>query len=223
MTRCTTLAALALASTLALAGCAAGTTEQDTGAAAGTPAPAASAPAGTGTTPATAEPIDAEHDDGDVMFAQMMIPHHEQAVDMSEMLLAKDDVPAEVAGLARQVADAQGPEIERMHRMLETWGEQPLADSGDMAGMDHGSGSGMSGMMTPEDLQALEAAEGADAARLYLEQMTVHHEGAVEMARDQVENGRNAQAVELARQVVEDQEAEIAEMERMRQELPDGS
>ncbi|MEB2620010.1 DUF305 domain-containing protein, partial [Kocuria rosea] len=61
------------------------------------------------------------------------------------------------------------------------------------------------------------------AAQLYLEQMTVHHEGAVEMAQEQIEQGQNPQAVELARQVVADQEAEIAEMEQMLQELPDGS
>ena len=85
--------------------------------------------------------------------------------------------------------------------------------------MGHGAG----GMMSEEDMGMLNDAQGTDAARLYLEQMTVHHEGAVEMARDQVERGQNPQAVELARQVVEDQEAEITEMEQMLQELPDGS
>ena len=157
------------------------------------------------------------------MFAQMMLPHHEQAVEMSEMLLAKDDVPAEVAEFAQRVIDAQGPEIERMNDMLTAWEAEPLADAEDMDGMDHGSGAGMSGMMSEEDMSALEDAQGTGAAQLYLEQMTVHHEGAVEMAQDQVEQGQNPQAVELARQVVADQEAEIAEMEQMLQELPDGS
>ena len=85
--------------------------------------------------------------------------------------------------------------------------------------MDHGAG----GMMSEEDMGMLNDAQGTEAARLYLEQMTVHHEGAIEMAQEQIEQGQNPQAVELARQVVEDQEAEIAEMERMLQELPDGS
>ena len=89
-----------------------------------------------------------------------------------------------------------------------------------MSGMD---ASAMGGMMSEEGMGMLNDAQGTDAARLYLEQMTVHHEGAVEMARDQVEQGQNPQAVELARQVVEDQEAEITEMEQMLQELPDGS
>ncbi|MEX5296650.1 DUF305 domain-containing protein [Kocuria sp. CPCC 205268] len=223
MKRIPTLTTLALASTLALAGCGTGTAEQDTGTAAETTAPAASAPEGAGTASASGEPIAAEHNDDDVMFAQMMLPHHEQAVQMSETLLAKDDVPAGVADFAQRVIDAQGPEIERMHQMLQSWGEEPMSASGGMEGMDHGADAGMGGMMTAEDMQALETAEGTEAAQLYLEQMTTHHEGAVKMARDQVEQGQNPQAVALAQQVIEDQEAEIQEMQTMLQELPSQS
>ena len=223
MKRSTTLTTLALASALALAGCGSSGAEEGAGTDSETTAPAASAPAATSTGAASGEPIAAEHNDADVMFAQMMLPHHEQAVEMSEMLLAKDDVPAEVAEFAQRVIDAQGPEIERMNDMLTAWEAEPLADAEDMDGMDHGSGAGMSGMMSEEDMSALEDAQGTGAAQLYLEQMTVHHEGAVEMAQDQVEQGQNPQAVELARRVVEDQQAEITEMERMLQELPDGS
>lgn len=223
MKRSTTLTTLALASALALAGCGSSGAEQGAGSDAETTASAASAPAATGTGAASGEPIAAEHNDADVMFAQMMLPHHEQAVEMSEMLLAKDDVPAEVANFAEGVIDAQGPEIERMNAMLTAWGAEPLTDAEDMDDMDHGSGAGMSGMMSEEDMTALADARGTGAAQLYLEQMTVHHEGAVEMAQEQIEQGQNPQAVELARQVVEDQEAEITEMERMLQELPDGS
>ena len=200
-----------------------GGAQEGAGTDAETAAPAASASAATSTGAASGEPIAAEHNDADVMFAQMMLPHHEQAVEMSEMLLAKDDVPAEVAEFAQRVIDAQGPEIERMNDMLTAWEAEPLADAEDMDGMDHGSGAGMSGMMSEEDMSALEDAQGTGAAQLYLEQMTVHHEGAVEMAQEQIEQGQNPQAVELARQVVADQEAEIAEMEQMLQELPDGS
>lgn len=213
----TTLAALALASALALTACG-GTGAEDNGAGSES-APATSSAAATSTATDTAAPsatatgsaeeISAEHNDADVMFAQMMLPHHEQAVQMSEMLLAKDDIPAEVADFAQQVIDAQGPEIERMNAMLAAWDAEPM---GDMEGMDHG---GMSGMMSEEDLAALEEAQGTEAARLYLEQMTAHHEGAVEMAQDQVDNGQNPQAVALAEQVIDAQEAEIAEMEQM--------
>ncbi len=216
----TTLAALTLASALALTACGTGT--EDNGAGSDS-APATSSAAATSTTtdtaapsataPGSAEEISAEHNDADVMFAQMMLPHHEQAVEMSEMLLAKDDIPAEVADFAQQVVDAQGPEIERMNAMLTAWDAEPMAD---MEGMDHG---GMSGMMSEEDMAALEEAQGTEAARLYLEQMTAHHEGAVDMAQDEVDNGQNPQAVALAEQVIDAQEAEIAQMEQMLQNL----
>lgn len=221
MNRASSLTAVALASALALAGCGTGG-EQNTDAASETTSSTAAA-TGAGSASSTpsgatsGEPIAEEHNDDDVMFAQMMIPHHEQAVDMSEILLAKDDVPADVRAFAQKVVDAQGPEIERMNQMLRTW-EAPMPGE-DSTSMGHGAG----GMMSEEDMGMLNDAQGTDAARLYLEQMTVHHEGAVEMARDQVEQGQNPQAVELARQVVEDQEAEITEMEQMLQELPDGS
>ena len=223
MKRTTALSTLALASALALTGCGTGADEQDTGTSAETAAPATAAPETPSTTSASEEPIAEEHNDADVMFAQMMVPHHEQAVEMSETLLAKDEVPAEVADFAQQVIDAQGPEIERMNAMLEAWGQEPMMESGGMEGMDHGSGAGMSGMMSEEDMQALEDAQGTEASRLYLEQMTAHHEGAVEMARDQVEQGQNPQAVALAQDVIEAQEAEITEMEGLLQGLPSGS
>ncbi|WMY77408.1 DUF305 domain-containing protein (plasmid) [Citricoccus nitrophenolicus] len=215
----TTLAALTLASALALTAC--GTGAEDNGAGSeSTPATSSAAATSTATDTATpsatatgsAEEISAEHNDADVMFAQMMLPHHEQAVEMSEMLLAKDDIPAEVADFAQQVIDAQGPEIERMNAMLTAWDAEPMGDMEGMEGMDHG---GMSGMMSEEDMAALEEAQGTEAARLYLEQMTAHHEGAVDMAQDQVDNGQNPQAVALAEQVITAQEAEIAEMEQM--------
>ena len=224
MKRSTTLTTLALTTALALVGCGTGA-EESTETAPETAAPATSSAQATSTTSASpsgsAEAIAAEHNDADVMFAQMMIPHHQQAVEMSEMLLAKDNIPANVRDFAQGVVAAQGPEIERMNAMLTAWDEEPMSESGGMEGMDHGSG--MDGMMSEEDMQQLEDAQGTEAARLYLEQMTVHHEGAVDMARDEVDNGENPQAVALAQQVIEDQEAEIQEMETMLQELPEQS
>lgn len=234
MKRTMTLTALALASALTLTACGTGAQDENAGAEASATA-TSSAPAATPAATATATPsatesatssatgsaeeVSAEHNDADVMFAQMMIPHHQQAVEMSEMLLAKDEIPAEVAEFAQKVIDAQGPEIERMNAMLTAWGEDPvdMGDMGDMEGMDHG---GMSGMMSEEDMAALEQAQGTEAARLYLEQMTAHHKGAVDMAKDEAKDGQNPQAVQLAEQVIADQEAEITEMEQMLQELP---
>ncbi|WP_394545840.1 DUF305 domain-containing protein [Micrococcus luteus] len=233
MKRTMTLTALALASALTLTACGTGAQDENAGAeasATATSSAPAATPAATDTaTPSatesatssatgSAEEVSAEHNDADVMFAQMMIPHHQQAVEMSEMLLAKDDVPAEVAAFAQKVIDAQGPEIERMNAMLTAWGQDPVDTDGmdGMEGMDHG---GMSGMMSEEDMTALDQAQGTEAARLYLEQMTAHHKGAVDMAKDEAKDGQNPQAVQLAEQVIADQEAEITEMQQMLDKL----
>ena len=217
MKRTLVLSALAVASTLALAACGEATESGNTDATTSATSTATTTAETTETTTAKTEAdgeISADHNDADIMFAQMMIPHHQQAVEMSEVLLAKDDIPAEVVEFAQRVIDAQGPEIDRMNAMLEAWGQQPV--TGDMGEMDHG---GMSGMMSEEDMTALEDAKGTEAARLYLEQMTAHHEGAVDMARDEVADGQNPQAIALAEQVIEDQEAEIAQMQQMLTDL----
>lgn len=148
----------------------------------------------------------ADANDADVMFASMMIVHHEQAIEMSDVVLAKDDVDPEVAALARDIKTAQGPEIEQLQGWLDDWGVNP--DDQEMAPMDHGDG-----MMSEEDLAALEAAGGAEASQLFLEHMIVHHEGAVEMAQIQVDGGSNPGAVELAQTIIDAQTAEIQEME----------
>ncbi|MEX5299952.1 DUF305 domain-containing protein [Kocuria sp. CPCC 205292] len=224
MKRSTTLSTLALASALALAGCGSAG-EEDPAADSGTSAEAtASAATGTAGTPSaspSASPSGsaAEHNDADVMFAQMMLPHHEQAVQMSEILLGKDLVPEDVRDLAERVRDTQAPEMEQMRAMLAAWDAPTTPEDPATAHGGHGSG-----MVDDQGMNRLrEAEEGPAAARLYLEQMTQHHEGAIEMARDQVQDGSNPQAVELAQEIVRAQETEIAEMERMLQELPEGS
>ncbi|WP_425308267.1 DUF305 domain-containing protein [Ammonicoccus fulvus] len=216
MQRSTILASLALATTLAVAGC--GTGGQATPDSA---TPAASSPATTNPAPASTavpgEPISAEHNDADMMFAQMMIPHHQQAVQMSDIMLAKDNLNPQIQQLAEKIKAAQGPEIERMNAMLDTWREESAGP------MDHGSmgpGSGMDGMLSQQDLDRLTAAQGDEAARLFLTGMIAHHKGAVAMAQQEVTNGRNPQALALARQVINDQQTEITEMEQMLQQLP---
>ncbi len=213
MKRTSLAVAAAVAGTLILSACSGNADPGSTGEAPVPETSVATDTAGTG------EEISAEHNDADVMFAQMMIPHHQQAVEMSEILLAKDDIPQNVADFAQGVIDAQGPEIDRMNAMLEAWGQQPMnMDDMDGTGGMGGHG-GMSGMMSEDDMQQLEDATGTDAAKLYLEQMTRHHEGAVDMAEQQVADGQNPQAVALAEQVIEDQEAEIQEMKTMLENL----
>jgi uncharacterized protein (DUF305 family) len=188
--RTTLTAATALVAALTLAGCTA-TQQNET-------APAASASP-------TAEAV---FNDADVTFAQMMIPHHEQAIEMSDSLLEKDGVDEQVRELAQQIKDAQQPEIDQMKDWLDQWG----ADES-MGEMGHDMGAMGDGMMSEEDMGRLDDATGAEASSLFLEQMIMHHEGAIEMAEVEVENGENPDAVALAERIIEDQTNEIAEMQ----------
>ena len=154
--------------------------------------------------------------DADIAFLSGMKPHHEQAVQMSDMVLAADP-PAPVAELARQVKAAQAPEIEQMEQMLADLGQD--AD-GHMMG--EGMGEGMAehgGMMSGADMKQLMDATGTDAARMYLEGMIEHHEGALDSAEAQIADGEYEPAVELARQIAKDQAAEIAKMEGLLADL----
>ncbi|OUM40108.1 DUF305 domain-containing protein [Arthrobacter sedimenti] len=175
-----------------------------------------------------------EHNDADVTFAQMMIPHHRQAVEMSDMMLTKDGISTEVLDLATTIRDAQGPEIGTMTGWLEAWGEPVDAEESteghDMEGHDMGSESesksdsesdsgSMDGMMSEDQMSELDAAEGDEASRLFLESMTAHHEGAIGMAQDEIDNGQDPEAVRLAETISETQQAEIDRMGRLLEDL----
>ncbi|AUI52889.1 MULTISPECIES: DUF305 domain-containing protein [Arthrobacter] len=149
--------------------------------------------------------VAADNNSADAMFAQMMLPHHEQAVEMSDIMLAKDNLDPQIMQLAEDIKAAQGPEIEKMTGWLQAWGE-PMEMSGDHA---------MEGMMSPDDLAQLEAAQGDEAARMFLTQMIAHHEGAVAMAEEEIANGQDPDAVALAEAVVADQSAEIEKMKEL--------
>lgn len=144
-------------------------------------------------------------DDADVMFASMMIVHHKQAIEMSDIVLEARGIDPTVTDLAERIKAAQGPEIEQLEGWLDEWDVSP--DDRDATGMDHGDG-----MMSEDDLTALREAEGTAASRLFLEQMILHHEGAVEMAQTQVDEGSDPEAVELAQTIIDAQTQEIQEM-----------
>ena len=181
-TRTIALASGALAASLLLAGCSTSMS--------GMPMGESSSPS---------ESSSASFNDADVDFAMNMVIHHTQAVEMADILLSKDGADPQVVELAQNIKTAQGPEIDTMNSWLDSWG------SGGMGGMDHGMGETMS----EDDMVALENASGADASRLFLEQMTVHHQGAIDMARTELTNGENAEAVALAEKIVSDQSSEI--------------
>ncbi|MEU3253229.1 DUF305 domain-containing protein [Streptomyces sp. NPDC006997] len=163
---------------------------------------------------ASAEDTAGAHNAQDVSFAQDMIPHHQQAIQMSEMA-ASQASSAEVKDLAARIEKAQDPEIETMSGWLESWGEDAPSS---MPGMDHGGHSGspdMPGMMDAEDMDELMEAPGKGFDTMFLTMMVEHHEGAVEMATTEKDKGRYGPAKKLADDIITAQNAEIEEMNKL--------
>ncbi|WP_225753552.1 DUF305 domain-containing protein [Actinotalea sp. Marseille-Q4924] len=202
MTRRLATASGALALTLALGAC--GSTAETVDA----PTPSSVSEQGVDD-PATFAEADTE-------FAQMMVVHHEGAIEMAGYA-AEDATTEEVRALAERIEAAQQPEIELMTGWLQEWG-QDMPDDADMSGMDHG-GMDMDGMDQEGAMAELRDLSGADVDRRFLELMIDHHRGAVEMAETQRSSGENAEAVELAGRIIDDQQAEITEMERLLADL----
>ncbi|MGI3785326.1 MAG: DUF305 domain-containing protein [Janthinobacterium lividum] len=150
------------------------------------------------------------HDDADVAFATGMVPHHRQAVQMSDVLLTKTGVDGDVVALATKIKAEQAPEIEQMTGWLSAWGA-PAADSGGMGGMDGMGG----GMMSASEMDALGSAQGRQAQTLFLQGMTRHHEGAIAMANTELAQGKDADAKALAQSIVTSQQAEIDQMKAL--------
>jgi uncharacterized protein (DUF305 family) len=165
-----------------------------------------------GPTAATSAAVDA-HNDADVTFAQGMIPHHQQAVEMSDMILGKQGIDPRVTDLANQIKSAQGPEIQLMQGWLTQWGTPAMPP---MSGHDM---PGMSGMMSTADMTALTDAQGVDASKLFLTQMIAHHEGAITMAQNEIKDGQYPAALELAESIVTAQQKEIDTMKGIVQTL----
>lgn len=152
------------------------------------------------------------HNQFDVTFASSMVPHHQQAVEMAELALSRG-VSTDVRELATQIKAAQGPEIATMTAWLTAWGSAPMPSDHDMGGM------GMDGMMTAQQMAALDAAAGAAFDRMWLQLMVEHHEGAVVMARTELAQGQDAQAKALAGAVIAGQTKEIATMKGLLADL----
>ncbi|MEI7916014.1 MAG: DUF305 domain-containing protein, partial [Mycobacteriaceae bacterium] len=158
---------------------------------------------------------DSPHNQADGMFATMMIPHHQQAIEMSDIIVAKQGIDPRVVDLATQIKAAQGPETETMQGWLTAWGMGGMAG---MPGMDHGDMGGvggMDGMMSPAEMDALKNAQGVDAAKLFLTGMIKHHQSAITMSQDEIKNGKNPDALALATSIIESQQKEIDTMNQI--------
>ena len=141
----------------------------------------------------------------DAMFLQMMIPHHEQAVVMSDLALSTSK-DADVLKLAKQIKDAQAPEIIKM----QGW----LVDAGLSKDPGHSMGDGMDGMLSDSELSALKGSTGKAFDKLFLTGMIAHHEGAINMAM-MIENSSNSDISNLGKEIVKSQAAEIELMKQL--------
>ncbi|MFG2352786.1 DUF305 domain-containing protein [Streptomyces sp. NPDC048521] len=195
LTRRAALVAAAASASLVLSAC--GGDKADHG------SHAPSHPSASATATATA------HNAQDVAFAQGMVPHHQQALEMAR-LAADRASSARVQDLAARIEKAQGPEIRTMTGWLEAWGEQLP-----MSGMDHSGHAGMSGMMSDGDMAALKKATGKEFDTRFLSLMVEHHQGAVEMAGTERDKGAYGPAKRMAGDIVTAQNAEIKEMKQL--------
>lgn len=153
----------------------------------------------------------------DIDFATEMIQHHAQALSMVDLIDGKN-VSSELTTLAEQIRMAQGPEIETLVGWLNDWSQpipETMRDHANAHGDDMEMDSDMPGMMTAEDMKALGAAQGAEFEQMWLEMMIEHHEGAVEMAKTEKEDGKFADAIDLANTIIAAQDAEIDQMRTM--------
>ena len=194
--RALTGALIAAVTTLALAGC--GGSEDAT---AGSTGPTEQPP--------TSSAAQADHNQADITFAQGMIPHHAQAVQMAQMAATRARSP-QVQELARQIEAAQGPEIMIMTEWLRQWGAEVPSTTPGPGEMGHGGG-----MMSPDQMNQLGHGPGADFDRMFLQMMIQHHEGAIAMARTEIANGENTDAIALAEQIIRTQQAEIQQMQAL--------
>jgi uncharacterized protein (DUF305 family) len=196
--RTTAASAALLAAVLGLAGCGDSDSGSMPGMSHGSPTPPASAAAA--------------FNDADVAFATQMIPHHQQAVTMSDLALRKATT-ADVKNLATAIKAAQDPEIKQLSGWLTGWGK-PVPTPG-----EH-SGHTMTGMMGPQEMDDLTKASGAMFDRMWTEMMIKHHQGAVAMAKTEQTTGKDAASVALAKKIETAQSTEIATMQRLLGRLP---
>lgn len=154
----------------------------------------------------------ATHNDADTQFAQLMIVHHQGAIEMADLAIERAS-SAEVKDLAERIQSAQGPEIDLMTGWLTNWGEDTSHDMGmdhmDMDGMD------MDGMSQSDVMAELENLEGVEFDQAFLERMVAHHRGAIEMAEQEKADGVNPDAMALAGTIIDAQTAEITEMQNL--------
>lgn len=157
-----------------------------------------------------AAPGTADHSAADVEFLTSMVPHHAQAVRMADVMLAKKDLSPEVRTLAQKIKDAQGPEIQQMQSLLAKWGA-PAAPTGHA----HDGANDMAGMVSEDAIERLGEWPIDRAEPAFLDLMSAHHTGALQMASTASKMVTNPEVQALAQRIFENQQSEIAEMRKL--------
>jgi uncharacterized protein (DUF305 family) len=201
----TALPAVALAVGLTVAGCSSDT-------------PTSSAASSSSSSSAPSAQAGVVFNDADVTFLTDMYPHHAQALEMATMVDGRSTNQA-VIDLATQIKGAQQPEMDTMTGLLTSFGKPTPSTDSSMGGMDMSGTSGMSGMMSSDDMTRLGTLSGAAFDKTWLTMMTEHHSGAVDMANVELSDGSNTDAKTLATAIITAQNAEIATMKGLLAQL----
>ena len=152
----------------------------------------------------------AAHNADDVMFAQMMIPHHQQAIEVAAMVPDRSSNP-DVIALAAKIVGEQQPEIDTMKALLLQWNVNPT----EMPHESGHAGMAMAGMVDDATLVKLDSLKGADFDALWLQSMINHHQGAIQMAKSEIADGKSADMITLAKNIVAAQQSEIDQMKQI--------
>lgn len=161
----------------------------------------------------TGEPAGFNADD--IAFANNIIPHHKQAIALAG-LVPERSTDAELIELASKMAAEQQPEVNVLNVLLVQWGEIPQLG----AGAPDGYGQHLQGMVDDATMEKLKSLRGPEFDSLWLQSMISHHQGAIEMAKAEIANGENVDAVSMAKTMVASQEAEIGQMRKMLEGRP---
>ncbi|KQY09280.1 hypothetical protein ASD37_02125 [Mycobacterium sp. Root135] len=211
-----TVLAAAMAATLAVAGCTNTTSDTSTSPTVSSSTAMSGSMPGMdhGDSSASAAPSATRTDfnDADVMFLQMMYPHHSQAVDMAKLVPSRSQ-NQQLITLAQNIEKAQGPEMTQMTGLLTSFGKP--APSPDMSGHDMPGMGGMPGMMSAEQMNNLTGLSGKAFDQAWLQMMIDHHSGAIDMSNTELRDGTNPDAKKLAQAIIANQQAEITQMRGM--------
>jgi uncharacterized protein (DUF305 family) len=154
---------------------------------------------------------DSEFNRADIMFMNMMIIHHDQAIEMAEMSENRTE-NEKILQISQNISTAQTEENRKMREWLNDAGfNRPKR------------GHRMAGMATQQEMEELRQSEGQELDILFSELMIEHHQGGIQMARSEVQNGRSDKVVELAEGMITTQQQEIDKMKTWRTEWTDNT